>query len=100
MQSYQLDIAVLEVLSFLVLVIIQQIVLKGLRVAPSNLVDQGPWWSVFYHRVWIACHIPTLILGLTITSAAKAIGLKKQLGLPLALYPVINYFIIVLVTSK
>lgn len=91
MQTYHLDLAAFELIMFLILVLVQKLAAKSRNGAPRNLADQGPWWSVFYHRVWLACHILPLIVSVALTAATKAIGVKKEVGLPLMLFPVVNY---------
>jgi hypothetical protein len=91
MQTYHLDLAAFEFIMFLILVLVQKLVARTRNATPMNLADQGPWWSVLYHRVWLACHVLPLIVSVALTSAAKAIGLKKEVALPLILFPVVNY---------
>ena len=91
MQTYHLDLAAFEFIMFFILVIVQKLAVKTRNGQSMNLTDQGPWWSVLYHRVWLACHILPLIVSVTLNSTAKAVGLKQEVGLPLMLFPVVNY---------
>lgn len=94
----QLDLIALEVVMFLILLSVQKLafVTSGERL---NLADKGPWWSVLYHRIWLACHIPGILVSAALTAAAKKAGVAREVGLPLILFPVVNYLLIMLVKN-
>lgn len=89
-----LDCAAIEAIFFVLLVLIQRLVAKLHPEAALNFADQGPWWSVWYHRIWLTCHIPAVVMSIVITSITKAIGMKKPLSLPLFLFPIVNVVVL------
>jgi len=52
-------LALLEA-TFLVLWVML-LLLARRREPGSEPFDDGPWWSVWFFRVWAACHIPVLL---------------------------------------
>lgn len=55
-----LPLAIVEGLLFFLFLAAQRR-LGHLSSAPNfNPMDNGPWWSVWFHRVWLVCHLPAL----------------------------------------
>lgn len=100
MENLHLEFAALEVGSFLVLTVMHRRGAKHQASEQQNLMDEGPWWSVAYHRVWLACHIPALLLSIAATSFLKLVGIRREIGMPLIMFPVVNYAAIAIVLNS
>lgn len=53
-------LAVFEGLLFALFFAAQRRVSKLKSATDINLMDDGPWWSVWFHRVWLVCHLPVI----------------------------------------
>jgi len=53
-------LALLEAISLVLWVMLM--LLAQRREPGSEPFDDGPWWSVWFFRLWAACHIPVLLL--------------------------------------
>ena len=58
--EYPPGLAVLEAAFLILWVLLMQLAHR--RQPGSEPFDDGPWWSVWFFRVWAACHIPVLLL--------------------------------------
>ena len=59
--------------------------------------DDGPWWSVWFFRLWAVCHLPVMLVQAGIHALLKKQSFEVRMPLPLAgfLYHFANLVIVV-----
>jgi hypothetical protein len=91
MAALRIDFIAIEIAWFCLLMIIQRAVQKKSTEGTLNFMDQGPWWSVAFHRVWLAYHIPAMVLQLLLNSASKSLRGVNEFALSMPLFHLANY---------
>jgi hypothetical protein len=100
MKDYGLSFAVMECVWLALLLLIQRSVRSKVDEPTKNLMDQGPWWSVAFHRIWLACHLPALMAHLGINTIGKTLRFRKEVGLPLPAFHAVNYGVILVLLNN
>lgn len=91
MKDYGLSFLAIEFIWFFLLVVIQRKVQKDSDGAPYDMFDDGPLWSVAFHRAWLVCHLPAMAVHVVINALGKFFRLPREIGLPLPAFHLVNY---------
>ena len=46
--------------------------------------DDGPWWSVWFFRLWAVCHLPVMLFQTGILALLRKQSVDVRMPLPLA----------------
>lgn len=94
-----ISLAVLELVFYVLMNIIQRVVRKTTDDRVQDYFDQGPWWSIAFHRAWMVYHFAAICFQLLLSWVRQDLKNGKTAALPIPALHAVNFFLLLLILN-